>query len=523
MLSVVRNIRLCNNSHALNNKAYRSTAAIKSYCNWGILQLHLQQNHSLSQLESYQLSNKRYFSSKINDKQIDSTLQQSSTSTTSLTNNRDSSNNINNNNNLLYSLNSIIQKYEFDINKLKNNNDILISFPDQHRHLLNQLKSNRNTIVNNNKLSIFSRSSSENVDAFQNVNIDNELLGRIVETFFENKQYKSMFWAQQVLPRAFQCNGESIKDIVQDCFRYVYPMLFMAYTHSLAMNRPFKFIINSFINEDYIADKQNQSSSSSSSSSHSLGGRSNLIESLLLKELKQTRKSIYNSLLKKQDQLDLPDNQIETPYIVQLYLERSNRLFVSISKANFSKSFGWSLPLPFPAGAYQFPLDKKPPSRAYMKMLEIFGHMGRRPTKQVVELGSAPGGWTSRLLDMNESLEIQSVDRSPLESWITKAYKPPRLAHHIANGMTWRPAKPTDWLMNDMALPPLKSLEVLEEWLSKRLCQTFVWTLKFVGETDYENTIIQIKNIMSKYKVEYTIRHLVHHGNELVIIGSFIE
>lgn len=65
--------------------------------------------------------------------------------------------------------------------------------------------------------------------------------------------------------------------------------------------------------------------------------------------------------------------------------------------------YGWSRPFPWEGGlAGEIPTppeSKNPPSRAYRKLDEILAVIGENPRSGslVVDLGSAPGGWTYRL------------------------------------------------------------------------------------------------------------------------------
>lgn len=65
--------------------------------------------------------------------------------------------------------------------------------------------------------------------------------------------------------------------------------------------------------------------------------------------------------------------------------------------------YGWTRPFPWEGGLTSEiptpPESKNPPSRAYRKFDEILAAIGEnpRPHARVVDLGSAPGGWTYRL------------------------------------------------------------------------------------------------------------------------------
>lgn len=94
--------------------------------------------------------------------------------------------------------------------------------------------------------------------------------------------------------------------------------------------------------------------------------------------------------------------------------------------------------------------------------------------------------------------------------------------HHIADGATWKPPRLVPWLFNDMAIPPHKSVDVLENWISARLCHRFIWTLKFTS-SDY-SAISHAHSKLSKHEAcRYQIRHLSHQGNEAVVLGTVLD
>ncbi len=70
---------------------------------------------------------------------------------------------------------------------------------------------------------------------------------------------------------------------------------------------------------------------------------------------------------------------------------------------------------PLPDGEVIFTENKvDPPSRAYLKLWELFTVEGLKPKTgdKVLDLGSSPGGWTWVLDQMG--CEVVSVDKAPL-------------------------------------------------------------------------------------------------------------
>jgi 23S rRNA (cytidine2498-2'-O)-methyltransferase len=141
---------------------------------------------------------------------------------------------------------------------------------------------------------------------------------------------------------------------------------------------------------------------------------------------------------------------------------------------------------PFPNGEVRFVEDRTtPPSRAYLKLWELFTLLGVQPKagERCLDLGSSPGGWTWVLAQLGA--EVISVDKAPLD----------RRVGALA-GVTWRkesafaldPAQfpGIDWLFSDVISYPRRLLALVERWIASGTCKRFVCTMKFQGQTDHE-------------------------------------
>lgn len=136
---------------------------------------------------------------------------------------------------------------------------------------------------------------------------------------------------------------------------------------------------------------------------------------------------------------------------------------------------------PFPHGEVRFEEDREgPPSRAYLKLWEAFTLQGvwPRPGERVIDVGSAPGGWTWVLAQLGA--DVISVDKAPLD---------PRVA--AMPNVTYRgesafglDTEPVDWFFSDVICYPTRLFELVERW--RGFATRFVCTLKFQGETDHE-------------------------------------
>ena len=134
-------------------------------------------------------------------------------------------------------------------------------------------------------------------------------------------------------------------------------------------------------------------------------------------------------------------------------------------------------------GHVHFNESKIPPSRAYLKLWEAFTfHMrGPRASETVVELGSAPGGWTWVLAQ--QARRVVSLDRAPLAPHVAKLAN---VEHDQGDGFKFElPKGEADWLVSDMICEPGKLFDVVRRW-QDRGTHKFLCTLKFKGATDFK-------------------------------------
>lgn len=141
---------------------------------------------------------------------------------------------------------------------------------------------------------------------------------------------------------------------------------------------------------------------------------------------------------------------------------------------------------PFPNGEPRFVEDRHgPPSRAYLKLWEVFARFGRQPGpgERCLDLGAAPGGWTWLLA--RTGAQVLAVDRAPLDTQVAA----------LAN-VTVRPGSafaldpdevgPLDWWCSDLAAYPDRLHALVSRWLASGRVRNLVCTVKLQGATDHE-------------------------------------
>lgn len=165
---------------------------------------------------------------------------------------------------------------------------------------------------------------------------------------------------------------------------------------------------------------------------------------------------------------------------------------------------------PFPNGEIRFAENTEdPPSRAYLKLWDVFTRTGRvpGPGDLCLDLGSAPGGWTWVLASLGA--RVFSVDRADLACRVARMPNVNHCEGSSAFGLDPRLAGSVDWLFCDVACYPKRLWQMVERWLKEGACRNMVCTLKFQGETDHE-TAMRFAAVPGS-----SLMHLFHNKHEL--------
>jgi 23S rRNA (cytidine2498-2'-O)-methyltransferase len=136
---------------------------------------------------------------------------------------------------------------------------------------------------------------------------------------------------------------------------------------------------------------------------------------------------------------------------------------------------------PFPNGEISFEEDhESPPSRAYLKLWELFTAHGVRPAagERCLDLGSSPGGWTWVLASLG--CRVTAVDKAPLDRRILAMPGVTQL-RESAFGLAPGSVGEVDWLFSDVICYPERLFELVERWLESGLCRNYVCSVKFQG------------------------------------------
>jgi len=137
---------------------------------------------------------------------------------------------------------------------------------------------------------------------------------------------------------------------------------------------------------------------------------------------------------------------------------------------------------PFPNGEVRFVEDHTAPSRAYLKLWELFTLLGKRPypSERCIDLGASPGGWSWVLQRLGA--RVISVDKAPLDPSLSGV----EYRSESAFALDPRTIGPVDWLFSDVVCYPKRLLTLVQRWLAADTVRCFVCTVKFQGATDFD-------------------------------------
>lgn len=134
-----------------------------------------------------------------------------------------------------------------------------------------------------------------------------------------------------------------------------------------------------------------------------------------------------------------------------------------------------------PGGRPRLRLPREAPSRATLKIEEAFLTLLSEaeraellaPGMTAVDLGAAPGGWTFHLVRCG--LFVTAVDNGPMDEALMRTGM---VEHLKADGFTWMPEVPCDWMVCDIVDKPRRTVDLVARWLRDGRCRASVFNLK---------------------------------------------
>lgn len=189
--------------------------------------------------------------------------------------------------------------------------------------------------------------------------------------------------------------------------------------------------------------------------------------------------------------------------------------FLGVSPINNSSR--WSMGIP------RLKLPRSAPSRATLKLEEAWHHFIEQdkwdellaPGMRAVDLGAAPGGWTWQLV--KRSIYVQAIDNGPMDNDLMES----GLVTHIkADGFTFEPKKPVDWLVCDIVDKPARTSSMISHWFAQGFCRYAIFNLKLPMKQRYLEVNQCQEKILSalrakSIKAQLQFKQLYHDREEV--------
>jgi 23S rRNA (cytidine2498-2'-O)-methyltransferase len=135
---------------------------------------------------------------------------------------------------------------------------------------------------------------------------------------------------------------------------------------------------------------------------------------------------------------------------------------------------------PWPMGIPRLRMPAGAPSRSALKLAEaLVTFLGERELElmragmRAVDLGAAPGGWTWQLA--HRGLRVTAVDNGPLKGEVADD---PLVTHLRADGFGYRPRRPVDWMVCDIADKPARVAALVARWIVEGHARRAIFNLK---------------------------------------------
>lgn len=164
---------------------------------------------------------------------------------------------------------------------------------------------------------------------------------------------------------------------------------------------------------------------------------------------------------------------------------------------------------PFPDGEAELVEDPGgPPNRAYLKLREalVLARARPGPGERCIDLGAAPGGWTSVLAGLGA--RVLSIDRAPLARELTRHAL---IEHRRGDAFKLRPDSVSEagWIVCDLAAYPERIHALARAWAEAHADAAMIFTVKLQGPpspSDYR-AFLEIPGSR--------LMHLSHNKHEL--------
>lgn len=180
---------------------------------------------------------------------------------------------------------------------------------------------------------------------------------------------------------------------------------------------------------------------------------------------------------------------------------------------------------PWPLGVPRLKLLREAPSRSALKLEEAWHLFIPREQwgtllttgRTAVDLGAAPGGWTWQMI--RRGMRVEAVDNGPLAPVVADD----KLVTHLrADGFTYQPKRPADWLVCDMVEKPARVTALIGRWFVNGWCRQAIFNLKLPMKSRWQEAQLNIGRLCNELDdaglvYEVHARQLYHDREEITV------
>jgi 23S rRNA (cytidine2498-2'-O)-methyltransferase len=182
---------------------------------------------------------------------------------------------------------------------------------------------------------------------------------------------------------------------------------------------------------------------------------------------------------------------------------------------------------PWPLGIPRLRLPHAAPSRSALKLEEAFSTLLSRqererwlaPGMKAADLGAAPGGWSWVLA--RAGVQVTAIDNGPLAE---SALATGLIRHVRADGFTWQPPQPLDWMVCDMVEQPRRVAARMADWFAQGWCRRAVFNLKLPMKKRYAEVVANLNDLVAAcdaggVDLRWRARQLYHDREEITVLA----
>lgn len=177
----------------------------------------------------------------------------------------------------------------------------------------------------------------------------------------------------------------------------------------------------------------------------------------------------------------------------------------------------------WPMGIPRLKFPREAPSRSTLKLEEAWHTFIPREQWETrlsgdmtgVDLGASPGGWTYQLV--RRGMLVTAIDNGPMAQSLMDT----GLVQHLrADGFTYKPKQPVDWMVCDIVEKPARNAALLETWIGEGLCREAVVNLKLPMKQRYAEVQRLLQRLEESFKarrikVAMACKQLYHDREEV--------